>query len=171
MMQKMAANSSEMVKNSSPVDVVSKVILQAVTSKDPNLRYLAGKDVEKWAASKKAMSDTEFHNMIKNLGQWGQTPPHCYSWRKRHPNHEWRFALAMPPLTKINLNHTSFDKIRKVETPESNGQWWPLSYVKTMRNKHQYAYLRHENPFITRWLRHLSLNQFPPRMTQKDILN
>jgi hypothetical protein len=30
---------------------------------------LAGKDVEKWAANKKAMSDTEFHNMIKNLGQ------------------------------------------------------------------------------------------------------
>lgn len=69
MMQKIAANSSEMVKNSSPVDVVSKVILQAVTSKDPNLRYLAGKDVENWAANKKAMSDTEFHNMIKNLGQ------------------------------------------------------------------------------------------------------
>lgn len=69
MMQKMAANSSEMVKNRSPVDVVSKVILQAVTSEDPNLRYLAGKDVEKWASNKKAMSDTEFHNMIKNLGQ------------------------------------------------------------------------------------------------------
>jgi hypothetical protein len=28
---------------------------------------------------------------------------------------EWRFVLAMPPLTKINLNHTCFDKIRKVE--------------------------------------------------------
>jgi NAD(P)-dependent dehydrogenase (short-subunit alcohol dehydrogenase family) len=69
MMQKIAANSSEMVKNSSPVDVVSNVILQAVTNKDPNLRYLAGKDVEKWAANKRAMSDTEFHNMIKNLGQ------------------------------------------------------------------------------------------------------
>jgi len=69
MMQKLAANSSEMIKNASPVDVVSKVILQAVTSNDPNLRYLAGKDVENWAAKKKAMSDTEFHNMIKNLGQ------------------------------------------------------------------------------------------------------
>jgi NAD(P)-dependent dehydrogenase (short-subunit alcohol dehydrogenase family) len=69
MMQKIAANSSEMVKNGSPVDVVSKAILQAVTSKDPNLRYLAGKDVENWAANKKTMSDTEFQNMIKNIGQ------------------------------------------------------------------------------------------------------
>jgi NAD(P)-dependent dehydrogenase (short-subunit alcohol dehydrogenase family) len=69
MMQKIAANSNEMVKNGSPVDVVSKAILQAVTSKDPNLRYLAGKDVENWAANKKTMSDTEFQNMIKNIGQ------------------------------------------------------------------------------------------------------
>jgi NAD(P)-dependent dehydrogenase (short-subunit alcohol dehydrogenase family) len=69
MMQKIAANSSEMVKNGSPVDVVSKAILQAVTSKDPNLRYLAGKDVENWAANKKTMSETEFQNMIKNIGQ------------------------------------------------------------------------------------------------------
>ena len=69
MMQKLAANSSEMIKNASPVDVVSKVILQAVTSKGPNLRYLAGKDVENWAANKKTMSDTEFHNMMNNLVQ------------------------------------------------------------------------------------------------------
>jgi NAD(P)-dependent dehydrogenase (short-subunit alcohol dehydrogenase family) len=69
MMQKVAANSSEMAKNGSPVEVVAKVIVKAVTSKNPNLRYLAGKDVETWAANKKTMSDTEFYNMIKNVAQ------------------------------------------------------------------------------------------------------
>ncbi|HEU4823569.1 MAG TPA: SDR family oxidoreductase [Nitrososphaeraceae archaeon] len=67
MMQRVQTNSNEMAKNGSSVDVVSKAILEAVTSKNPNLRYLAGKDVETWAASKKTMSDTEFHNMIQNL--------------------------------------------------------------------------------------------------------
>jgi short-subunit dehydrogenase len=67
MMQRIQANSGEMAKNGSSVDVVSKAILEAVKSKSPNLRYLAGKDVETWAASKKTMSDTEFHNMIQNL--------------------------------------------------------------------------------------------------------
>ena len=67
MMQRVQANSSEMAKNASPIDVVSKVILEAVKSKSPNLRYLAGKDVETWAAGKKTMSDADFHNMIQNL--------------------------------------------------------------------------------------------------------
>jgi NAD(P)-dependent dehydrogenase (short-subunit alcohol dehydrogenase family) len=67
MMQRIQANSSEMAKNGSSVEVVSKAILEAVTSKSPNLRYLAGKDVETWAANKKTMSDTEFHDMIQNL--------------------------------------------------------------------------------------------------------
>jgi hypothetical protein len=69
MMQKVAANSGEMAKNGSPVEVVSKLILEAVTSENPNLRYLAGKDVETWAANKKTMSDAEFHGTIKNLAQ------------------------------------------------------------------------------------------------------
>src|SRR5829696_3512909 len=69
MMQKVAANSSEMAMSGSSVEVVAKVILEAVTSKNPNLRYLAGKDVETWAANKKTMNDTEFYNMIKDLVQ------------------------------------------------------------------------------------------------------
>ena len=40
-----------------------------LTSKNPNLRYLAGKDIETWAANKKTMSDGEFYNTIKNLAQ------------------------------------------------------------------------------------------------------
>ncbi|HZC20094.1 MAG TPA: hypothetical protein VE223_00465, partial [Nitrososphaeraceae archaeon] len=46
MMQKISANSNQLANNGSPVEVVSKVILEAVTSKNPNLQYLAGKDVE-----------------------------------------------------------------------------------------------------------------------------
>jgi hypothetical protein len=69
MMQKVAANSNQMANNGSPVEVVSKVILEAVTSKNPNLRYLAGKDVETWAVNKKTMSDIEFHNSIKNVAR------------------------------------------------------------------------------------------------------
>jgi hypothetical protein len=69
MMQRVGANSSKMAMNGSSVEVVAKVILEAVTSKNPKLRYLAGKDVETWAANKKTMSDTEFYNMIKNVAQ------------------------------------------------------------------------------------------------------
>jgi hypothetical protein len=58
-----------MAMNGSSVEVVAKVILEAVTNKNPNLRYLAGKDVETWVANKKTMSDTEFYNMIKNVAQ------------------------------------------------------------------------------------------------------
>jgi cytochrome c556 len=67
MMQRIQANLSKMAKNASPFDVVSKAILEAVTTKSLNLRYLAGKDVETWAASKKTMSDTEFHGIIQGI--------------------------------------------------------------------------------------------------------
>jgi len=69
MMQKVAANSNQMANNGSPVEVVLKVILEAVTSKKPKIRYLAGKDVETWAANKKTMGDIGFHNSIKNLAR------------------------------------------------------------------------------------------------------
>jgi hypothetical protein len=67
MMQRIQANSGEMVKNASPVDIVSKAILEAITSKSPSLRYLAGKDVQTWAANKKTMSDAEFQNMLQGI--------------------------------------------------------------------------------------------------------
>lgn len=69
MMQTIQSNSSEMAKNASPVDSVSSAILKAVASRRPNLRYLVGKDVETWAANKKAMSDTEFHNTMQGLSR------------------------------------------------------------------------------------------------------
>jgi hypothetical protein len=56
MMQRIQANSGETVKNASPVDVISKDILEAVTNKILNLRYFVFKDVETLAASKQTMS-------------------------------------------------------------------------------------------------------------------
>jgi hypothetical protein len=67
MMQKVAANSSSMADNAAPAALVADVILEAVTSKEPKLRYLAGKDVETWAANKKIMSDGEFRSMIGKM--------------------------------------------------------------------------------------------------------
>jgi NAD(P)-dependent dehydrogenase (short-subunit alcohol dehydrogenase family) len=49
----------------SPADVVAKAVLKAVTSENPNLRYLAGTDVEKWMEAKRGMSDEGFHEMMK----------------------------------------------------------------------------------------------------------
>jgi hypothetical protein len=46
-------------------DVVAKVVLEAVTTKNHSLRYLAGKDMETWMEAKTSMSDEEFHNMMK----------------------------------------------------------------------------------------------------------
>jgi NAD(P)-dependent dehydrogenase (short-subunit alcohol dehydrogenase family) len=65
MMQKMAGRLEEMRRNSSSPELVANIVLEAVTTKNPNLRYLAGKDVEQWIEQKKKLSDKEFFNMIK----------------------------------------------------------------------------------------------------------
>ena len=66
-LQRVAANSTEATKSGSSPDLVAKVILDAVTNSNPNLRYLVGKDVENWVASKKSLNETEFFNVIKNF--------------------------------------------------------------------------------------------------------
>jgi NAD(P)-dependent dehydrogenase (short-subunit alcohol dehydrogenase family) len=53
MMQRIQASSNKTAKSGSSVDVVSKAILEAVTTKSLNLRYLAGKDVEIWLQARK----------------------------------------------------------------------------------------------------------------------
>jgi NAD(P)-dependent dehydrogenase (short-subunit alcohol dehydrogenase family) len=63
--QKMATGFEEMMKNASSPDLVAKVVLDAVRNENPNLRYLAGKDVEAWLESKRNMSDEEFYKMMK----------------------------------------------------------------------------------------------------------
>ena len=67
MMQRIVASSNELAKNGSSADLVANVILDAATNPSPRLRYLVGKDVEAWAASKKSMDKSEFFNMIKKI--------------------------------------------------------------------------------------------------------
>ena len=50
---------------SSPPEEVAKVILQAVTSESPKLRYTVGNDAASIIQSKTTMSDTEFGGLIK----------------------------------------------------------------------------------------------------------
>ena len=54
-----------MIENASDADLVASVVVEAATAKEPNLRYLAGKDVQKMMAAKKNMSDEEFQKMIR----------------------------------------------------------------------------------------------------------
>ena len=65
-MQKMSTSFEHMLENaSSSPDLVAKVVLEAVTSENPSLRYLAGKDVETWIEAKRNKSDDEFYKMVK----------------------------------------------------------------------------------------------------------
>jgi hypothetical protein len=64
-MQKMATGFEEMMKNASSPDLVAKVVLNAATNENPNLRYLAGSDVETWLGGKRKMADEEFYKMMK----------------------------------------------------------------------------------------------------------
>jgi len=64
-MQNVATSFQHMLEGGSSSDVVAKVVLKAVTSENPSLRYLAGKDVEAWVQGKTSMSDEEFHKMMK----------------------------------------------------------------------------------------------------------
>ena len=66
MTEKMAQRMEVKRQNASSSELVANVVLEAVTSRNPNLRYLAGKDVERWIEQKKKMSDKEFFNMIKD---------------------------------------------------------------------------------------------------------
>jgi NAD(P)-dependent dehydrogenase (short-subunit alcohol dehydrogenase family) len=65
LMEIMAGKIEEMRRNASSSELVANIVLEAVTTKNPNLRYLAGKDVEQWIEQKKKLSDKEFFNMIK----------------------------------------------------------------------------------------------------------
>jgi NAD(P)-dependent dehydrogenase (short-subunit alcohol dehydrogenase family) len=66
LMQKIMANVSEQAKNASDPELVANIVMEAASNPNPRLRYLAGKDVESWAASKKSMDEIEFYNMIKS---------------------------------------------------------------------------------------------------------
>jgi short-subunit dehydrogenase len=55
----------QMVQNTIPSSEVSKVILQAVTSDNPQFRYIVGKDAASIIEARGNMSDKEFQNLIK----------------------------------------------------------------------------------------------------------
>jgi NAD(P)-dependent dehydrogenase (short-subunit alcohol dehydrogenase family) len=65
MMQKVTAGFEEMMKNASSPNVVAKVVLNAIRDKNPNLRYLAGGDVEKWLGGKRKVADEELYKMMR----------------------------------------------------------------------------------------------------------
>ena len=62
---KSSSHRRRMIENAPDADLVASVIVEAATAKEPNLRYLAGKDVQQMVAAKKSMSDEEFQNMIR----------------------------------------------------------------------------------------------------------
>jgi NAD(P)-dependent dehydrogenase (short-subunit alcohol dehydrogenase family) len=64
MMKKIANSFEELMKNSSSPDLVANIVLKAVKDENPNLRYLAGNDVEQWLGTKRNMSDEEFYKMM-----------------------------------------------------------------------------------------------------------
>jgi NAD(P)-dependent dehydrogenase (short-subunit alcohol dehydrogenase family) len=65
MQMKSSSHRRRMIENAPDADLVASVIVEAATAKEPNLRYLAGKDVEQMVAAKKSMSDEEFQKMIR----------------------------------------------------------------------------------------------------------
>ena len=63
LMQKVEKHFNSMMDNassSSPPEEVAKIILQAVTSENPQLRYTAGNDAATILQAKRTMSDAEF---------------------------------------------------------------------------------------------------------------
>jgi NAD(P)-dependent dehydrogenase (short-subunit alcohol dehydrogenase family) len=65
MMQMMSSNQERMLEDGSDADPVASVVAEAATAKEPNFRYLAGKDVQQMMAAKKSRSDEEFQKMMK----------------------------------------------------------------------------------------------------------
>jgi NAD(P)-dependent dehydrogenase (short-subunit alcohol dehydrogenase family) len=65
MMQKMGNNWQHMTEQGSPPELVAKVVIDAIESKDGGLRYLAGKDVESWLQARSGMSEAEFFKVMK----------------------------------------------------------------------------------------------------------
>jgi hypothetical protein len=63
--ENMVSYIEHVLETGSPPDVVAKAVLKAVTSENPTMRYLAGKDVKKHMEAKRGMSDEEFHKMLK----------------------------------------------------------------------------------------------------------
>jgi NAD(P)-dependent dehydrogenase (short-subunit alcohol dehydrogenase family) len=64
LMQKMTTITNQLERNGSTPDDVANIVLTSISTKNPNLRYLVGRDVEEWVRSKNSMTDAEFHDMM-----------------------------------------------------------------------------------------------------------
>jgi hypothetical protein len=67
LMHNVAGGFEHILEGASSSDVVAKAVLKAVTTENPSLRHLAGKDAEIWMKEKSSMSDAEFYKMMKGL--------------------------------------------------------------------------------------------------------
>ena len=67
----MSEAQKQMAENSMHPSEVAKVILQAVTSDNPDYRYVVGKDAAMSLEARRNMSDREFGTLIKKqLNLW-----------------------------------------------------------------------------------------------------
>ena len=55
------------MENTIPPSEIAEVILPAVTSDNPEFRYVGGKDATTLVEMRKSMSDVEFENMKKQF--------------------------------------------------------------------------------------------------------
>lgn len=58
------------VKNGSPATKVASVILDAITSPNPNLRYTVGDDAALLAQKRKELPDSEFQKLVSEFLKW-----------------------------------------------------------------------------------------------------
>jgi hypothetical protein len=63
-MQKLNAGFSSIVENAPPPMEVARVILKAVMSEEPELRYTVGDDAAAMIQAKRSMSDAEFGKLM-----------------------------------------------------------------------------------------------------------
>jgi short-subunit dehydrogenase len=63
-MQQLQNSMKSLLKNGSSPTTVAKVILDAVTSPNPNLRYTVGEDAAFLAQKRKELSDSEFQKLV-----------------------------------------------------------------------------------------------------------
>ncbi len=63
-MQKLQSSINSHFKNGTPPAKVAEVILNAITTPNPNLRYTVGEDAAMITQKRKELSDSEFHKLV-----------------------------------------------------------------------------------------------------------
>lgn len=65
LMQRMSSTIGQMMANGSNPALVANVVLEAATTRNPEFRYLAGKEAEAWIDNRRKASDSEFMKSMK----------------------------------------------------------------------------------------------------------